>query len=220
MPSPEEASSSTAYVINHRYLNAKSHAPLTLRYVGPLPDTDATWFGVEYDDAKLGKHSGDYKGSSFFRTTQPGAGAFIKFPPGSSPLVAGTSLVDALQERYGALDASAEEPRRPAPDTEAVTLGSSNGIVVEAPGMAEVRKRISRLERLREIGFDGEWVGQLGGSERERGLFRERLKGGLVGLYLTLGVTTLDLTRNLLPSWESVQEIVEHLQGLRILVLK
>lgn len=220
MPGPEEASTSTLYVINGRYLNAKTHAPLTLRYVGVLPDTQLTWLGVEYDDPAKGKHSGDYKGSSVFRTTQSGAGAFIKFPPEATPLLRGVTLVSALQDRYGALDTT-EGRAAPVDEAEAVTLGSSNGILVEAPGMADVRKRIGRLERLREIGFDGEWVGQLGGSDHERKLFKERLGGGYVReVVLTAGVRTLDLSRNLLPSWKEVWEIVEHLLGLNTLVLK
>lgn len=173
MPEPHEAS--TSYTINKRYLNAKTDEPLSLRYIGTLPDTDTTWLGVEYDDPTRGKHSGEYKGSHIFQTAQPGAGAFIKSPPGSCPLKQGPTLVEALQERYGSL-AGAEQTQSTA-ELEAVTLGSSNGIIVEAPGMADVRKRISRLERLREIGFDGEWVSELGGSEEERRLFKDRLEG-------------------------------------------
>jgi hypothetical protein len=171
---------------NERYLHGKTRHPLTVRHVGLLPGASdgQTWIGVEYDDPTHGKgHSGVYKNIQVFQTLQPGAGAFIKYTGKTTPLVAGTSLVDVLEERYGPLgdETAPAQPHtqlQPALTDESVILGSSNAaIVVEAPNMDGVRRRIGRLERLREIGFDGEWVGSLGGTEAKRLLFKERLKG-------------------------------------------
>lgn len=213
------AAAAPEYAVGERYINARSRQPLTLRYIGPLPGTDATWLGVEYDDPALGKHSGEYKGERYFNTTEPGAGAFIKYHPGSKPLDLGSELVAALQERYGALDGEGGAEGRQGQDT--VLLGDS-GIVVEAPGMKDVARRIGRLERLREIGFDGEWVRTLGGSEPERRMLKERLKGELPlgDGQLTTGVKTLDLSSNLVARWSDVGEIVSHLVGLKVLLLK
>ncbi len=207
------------YTVGRRYLNARTRAPLTLRYVGSLPDLEATWLGVEYDDPARGKHGGEYKGAQIFHTTEPGAGAFIKCPPGSKPLVEGAELIAALQERYGQLEGEGEGAGREGAD--AVLLGDS-GIVVEAPGMRDVARRIGRLERLREVGFENEWVSSLGGSERERHVLKERLKGSYrcSGFKLTAGVRTLDLSCNLLSRWSDVGEIVAHLTGLKVLIMK
>lgn len=170
------ASVATEYAVGGRYLHARSRQPLTLRYIGPLAGTDSSWLGVEYDDAGRGKHSGEYRGSHIFRVTQAGSGAFIKYPPGSRPIEPGSELVAVLQERYGVLEGQEGTGKRQGAD--AVVLGDS-GIVVEAPGMEGVARRIGRLERLREIGFESEWVSRLGGSERERSLLKDRLKGEL-----------------------------------------
>ncbi|GMK59284.1 hypothetical protein CspeluHIS016_0702990 [Cutaneotrichosporon spelunceum] len=190
------------YTVGKRYLHARTRAPLTLRYVGLLPGLDATWLGVEYDDPTRGKHGGDHKGEQIFHAA-PNAGAFIKCTS-TRPLVEGAELIAALQERYGLLEG--EDGGRQGADS--VLLGDS-GIVVEAPGMEDVARRIERLERLREVGLESEWVAQLGGSERERKLLKERLKA----------VRILDLSSNLLSSWRDVGEIVAHLTGLKVLIL-
>ncbi|BEI81916.1 hypothetical protein CcaverHIS002_0210760 [Cutaneotrichosporon cavernicola] len=190
------------YTVGRRYLHARTCTPLTLRYVGPLPGLDGMWLGVEYDDPTRGKHSGEYKGEQIFQAA-PNAGAFIKFAS-ARPLVEGAELVAALQERYGLLEG--EDGGREGAD--AVPLGDS-GIVVEAPGMRDVARRIGRLERLREVGLESEWVTCLGGSEREHKLLRDRLKG----------VRTIDLSTNLISSWRDVGEIVTHLTGLKVLIL-
>jgi hypothetical protein len=122
-------------------------------------------------------HSGVYKDTQVFQTLQPGAGAFIKYAGKATPLTRGASLVAALEERYGPLGDETPPPQQSQSDT-AVVLGSSNSaIVVEAPGMSGVRQRMGRLERLKEIGFDREWIAKLGGTEPKRLLFKERLKG-------------------------------------------
>lgn len=159
------------YVVGRRYLHARTRFPLTLRYIGSLAGLDSTWLGVEYDDPSRGKHGGEYKGAHIFQS-QPGAGAFIKCAPGSRPLTEGGELVAALQERYGLLEG--DDGGREGAD--AVLLGDS-GIVVEAPGMRDVARRIGRLERLREVGFETEWVARLGGNGQERKLLKDRLKG-------------------------------------------
>lgn len=155
--------------------------------------TIATWLGVEYDDASQGKHSGTFEGISVFRTRQEGAGAFIRLKSGNE-LVEGLTFVLAVEERYGRISSSSSEPDagpRDHADTastdetsggtqghEQFLLGSSNqAIVVEAPGLAEVQKRIGKLERLREIGLDGAWSSSLGADEETKEALRARLKG-------------------------------------------
>lgn len=228
------SSSSTTPTIGGRYLHAKTRHPLTVRYVGPLPgdNTENVWLGVEYDDPAHGKgHSGQYKGERVFEAVNPNAGAFIKYVPGATPIVPGGTLVEAIEERYGALNSERPaavpgQQHQGGSKDEQVVLGSSNSaIIVEAPGMADVRKRIGRLERLKEIGFDGEWVGRLGGTPAERAMFKHRLKGVSVRVERSviaddLGVRTLDMSKNLLGTWDHVAEIAEHFEGLTTLVLK
>lgn len=229
--SATESSSSalprSAFLVNQRYLHSKTRHALTIRYIGPLPGAEDghNWIGVEYDDPSCGKgHSGTYKGVQVFVTTQHGAGAFIKDSGSSTPLIRGPTLVVALEERYGPLDPqkTASMESNQAPVLDSVILGSSNAsIVVEAPRMDGVRQRIGKLERLREIGFDGEWIVGLGGNDSDRALLAQRLKSkAMPRAKLTADVHTLDLTRNLLESWAELAEITTHLPGLTTLVLK
>jgi hypothetical protein len=166
----------TDLVVGRRYINTKTRQPLTLLYIGPLPpnDTDKTsgpsassiWLGVEYDDPSQGKgHSGIYNNIQIFNTRQEGAGAFIKYKTGNE-LQEGKTFVQAINERY-ALGGGMES----------VILGSSNAVVVEAPGMDGVSQRLRTLERLRQIGLEDDLICGVGGSEEERANLRSRLKG-------------------------------------------
>ena len=163
-------------VVGKRYINTKNRQPLTLLYIGLLPPSDAgetsgpsassIWLGVEYDDPSQGKgHSGTYNTIQIFQTRQEGAGAFIKYKTGNE-LQEGKTFVQAINERY-ALGGGMES----------VILGSSNAVVVEAPGMDGVSKRLSNLEKLRQIGLEDELICGVGGSEEERADLRSRLKG-------------------------------------------
>lgn len=38
----------------------------TVRYVGPVQGTKGEWLGVEWDDASLGKHTGENQGVKYF----------------------------------------------------------------------------------------------------------------------------------------------------------
>lgn len=196
------------YHVGGRYLHAKTLAPVTLRYIGPLPlagaaavhpaessasasapsssanaRTEDLWLGVEYDDPSRGKHSGTFGDAKLFSTRQDGAGAFMRFRP--SVLVRGKTFVQAVEERYGMINPEVHGSQRSSADTtrttrsDRVTLGSSQGvIVVEAPGLDAVRRKVGRLERLREMGLEGEWICSVGGDEVTRRLLRERLRGG------------------------------------------
>jgi hypothetical protein len=169
-------SSSTNLEVGRRYINTKTRQPLTLLYIGPLPPNDtgetsgpsasSIWLGVEYDDPTHGKgHSGIYNNTQIFNTRQEGAGAFIKYKTGTE-LQEGKTFVQAINERY-ALGGGMES----------VILGSSNAVVVEAPGMDGVSKRLRTLERSRQIGLEDELICWVGGSEEERADLGSRLKG-------------------------------------------
>ena len=159
--------------IGGRYLHGRTRRPLTLRYIGLL-DTDTTWYGVEYDEPSHGRgHSGEYNGVLFFKTRRPGSGAFVKVAPGA--LIPGPTFVEALEERYGPVipDTSIVEASI-VEQLDKVSLGTS-GIIVEAPMMSKVKAKVGRLENLREVGLEGEWVGSRGKTDLVA--IKERLKG-------------------------------------------
>ncbi|WVQ85016.1 hypothetical protein IAT38_007180 [Cryptococcus sp. DSM 104549] len=222
------------YTIGQRYLSAKNHHPLTLRYVGPLPPSpsqdsnsasteEQIWLGIEYDDPSHGKHSGVFKGAQVFSTREERSGAFLKFI--GEPLVRGKALVQSIEERYGAIDPAAstgvvgasEELAEGGAGQEAeqeeekgIVLGSSNNaIIVKTPNWQGAKRRVSKLENLRNMGFEDEALGGVGGGEEVRAIMRQRLRG----------VKWLKLSRNLIETWEGVLEIVECFQGLEALTL-
>jgi hypothetical protein len=242
-----------SYQLGERALHGKTRAPLTVRYIGPLPPincqtssaaravsssiTGDLWLGVEYDDPHRGKHSGTYEGIQVFVTREAGAGAFIKLKPGV--LVRGKTFVEAIEERYGSIapvgapgtdsDRNGADAPGPSRVSESVMLGSSGGaIVVEAPGLDAVRRKVGRLEKIREMGLEDQWVYGSGGTAVGREVLRERLQSTLHlargrsggGRAYGSGLTLLNLSRNLLSLWEDVAEIVNCLPGLQTLVLK
>jgi hypothetical protein len=185
------AGQTSNHVVGGRYLHGKTGRPVTVRYIGPLPPSTATpssqpehdtgvtiWLGIEYDDPAHGKHSGTYKDVQVFECRSEGAGAFLKASEGV--LIPGISFVEALEERYGAILPDDTPSRTKSSDDEVigdrVQLGTS-GIVVDAPGMQAVRARVGRLEKLREIGLENEWVSHLGEDEQKRVVMADRLKG-------------------------------------------
>lgn len=181
---PQASGSTVPYAVGKRYTHAKNKSTLTLRYIGTLPPGSADsqlWLGIEYDDAAHGKHSGTFKEVPVFETRQSGAGAFVKYAPGSRPLLPGETVISAIEDRYGSLIEEAEEGRKDTKEQEeAVVLGSSNAaIVVEAPNMDSVRRRIKNLERLREVGLEGQSICALGGDDERRSVLKERLKSEL-----------------------------------------
>lgn len=168
------------FIVGRRYLHGKTLRPVTLRYIGTLPREGATtsqiWLGIEYDDPSFGKHSGHYEDDQIFNTRLQGSGAFLKATKGA--LKRGKTFIEAFEERYGPIN-PIEAPVEPVERAvEIVNLGNS-GIEVEAPGMADVQKRIGKLEKLREISLEGEWVTELGGDGALHARLRERLKGEL-----------------------------------------
>ncbi|ORX37230.1 hypothetical protein BD324DRAFT_434316 [Kockovaella imperatae] len=211
------------YAIGHRYLHSKTRYPLTLRYIGPLPppvgpaevhfstgssgSTDTLWLGVEYDDPAHGKgHSGTYKGIQVFKCRSDGSGAFIKLSSGV--LIRGQTLVQAFEERYGGIAIDSHEAESYETPERSIKLGTS-GITVEAPGMQHVKRKFGQLEKLKEVGLEGEWTDTLGGTEQQRRTMKERLKG----------VRLLNLGSNLLCSWDQVGEIISVFTGLSTLIL-
>lgn len=176
---PSASPNSSELRTGYRYLQAKNGQPLRLRYIGPLPPSSAEasqiWYGVEYDDPSRGKgHPGTFEGTAVFHTQQEGAGAFIKAGP--KPIFEqGKTFLQAVADRYGALNPEVGAISSSSVD-ESILLGSSNSsIKVEAPNIQDVQKRVGRLEKLREMGLEGEWVNGVGGDEEMRRKVRERL---------------------------------------------
>ncbi|KAJ9114361.1 hypothetical protein QFC20_001504 [Naganishia adeliensis] len=232
---PDPSSPPCTYTLSHRYIHTESGLPLTIRYIGPLPAPPSaddapppTWIGVEWDDPARGKHSGTFRGGEVFRTRLPGAGSFLKWKPcvgtsrgegKKSVLSAGKGFFQAVYERY--IDAQLPSPTTPAErnsKVESIVLGSSNGaITVEMPNIDKVVHRLRRGVAdpgdgglaVKEVGLEGQWVR---GLDVEDGPWMN-LRGKLNN------VSTLNLSRNLIPTWHSLAALCAELPTLQVLVI-
>ncbi|KAF9792846.1 hypothetical protein BJ322DRAFT_1153258 [Thelephora terrestris] len=168
----------------------------TIKFIGSVHDTIGTWLGVEWDDPTRGKHDGAKDGVQYFTCAVPNSGSFIRQTPS---VEYGTSFARAVISRY------VEDIRGPR-SQEFVVLGSSNrSIEVEAVNLDKIRKKLSHVENLREVSLDGENVA-CAGPPGEIGKTCPNIRG-------------LDLTKSLIPSWDTIAEITRELPLLERLAL-
>lgn len=69
----------------------------TVKYIGDVQGYKGTWYGVEWDNIKRGKHDGSLDGIQYFKTTRQGAGSFIRHNK-VSPM---RTCAEAIQKYYG-----------------------------------------------------------------------------------------------------------------------
>eukprot|EP00124_Ichthyophonus_hoferi_P003767 Ihof_evm8s351 gene=Ihof_evmTU8s351 len=72
----------------------------TIRYVGPVANTEKDWCGVEWDDSARGRHNGTYKGVCYFKGSHPTGSSFVR----PTKLLSGISLKTALLARYDSVN--------------------------------------------------------------------------------------------------------------------
>ena len=166
----------------------------TVRYQGEIDGKKGEWLGIEWDDEKRGKHSGDFNGRTYFTTTVAGSGSFIA---ASKQFQEGRSVVEALQQKYLS--------SRPADSV--VLLGGDTKIQVTTVGWEKIAGKQSKLAELAEIGLAGMNISHVADSEEQR------LRS------MCPSVTDIDLSRNLFASWRDVARIVKQLPRLQSLRL-
>jgi len=132
----------------------------------------------------------------------------------SPSLNRGRTFLEALRDKY--IESTHDE------GIESITLGSSDGAIeVEAVNMNKVRSKFAQLEELKEVGMENHMIssagrpGEIASTCPSKWLFR----------YQSLmpkppDIRRLDLSQNLLSSWEDVVAIVTQLTHLESLTLK
>ncbi|KAF9013951.1 hypothetical protein BDQ17DRAFT_1386518 [Cyathus striatus] len=168
----------------------------TIRFVGTVLNTTGLWLGVEWDLPDRGKHDGLKDGIRYFTCRVPNSGSFIR---PSSHVYYGVSFLDALLSKY------IENPHG-SESQEKVLLGSSNGsIQVEAVNLDKIRAKLSNLMRLREVSLDKQGVAR---------------SNPIHSIHDTCpNIQGLDLSANLLPSWDEVALIARELPVLQRLAM-
>ncbi|SCV67226.1 BQ2448_5872 [Microbotryum intermedium] len=216
------------------YTATVSDAPIksvgTIRYVGSIPPTAGEWLGIEWDDPTRGKHDGVYDktGVRYFECrSKPSSTSASFVRPSAKGIEYGQSFARALKAKY--LDvpshdtASTPLPSRldHSPSAEA-SAGSSqyydtlSNFKVEVVDLSKIKKtKLEDLQKLKQVGL--EWEGVKGtGLQQGSSAEEEHLE-----VIRTLqALEKLDLSYSLVPTFQSVAEIVQGLTRLRHLALK
>eukprot|EP00752_Nemacystus_decipiens_P012382 g10974.t1 len=177
----------------------------TVRYVGPVctaKDPTSLWIGVEFDDPARGKHDGAVEKSDgstqrYFACGKGGSGSFLK--PGKFSV--GTSMAEALRQRYVDMNAPLLAPENLLPDAYASTSKGGKK-AIEFYGESKIRRRqqMDTLQHctLRECGISK--AGDLSVLSEAAGAF-----------------VHVDLKANLLSDWQEVGLIASQTPLLEIL---
>lgn len=166
----------------------------TVLYAGIIPPTPGHWLGVEWDNPERGKHNGTYEGVQYFTCSHPTGGSFIR--PKKADF--GVDFISAVKQRYGLYDEAGFEDG----NDEELILGN---VPVEKVGFESIRKKQSHLETLQDISLQECRVSHAGlNNEIQQNC---------------PNILSLNLFRNLLPSWSKVAVITRQLSKLNALNL-
>ncbi|GAX83880.1 hypothetical protein CEUSTIGMA_g11305.t1 [Chlamydomonas eustigma] len=171
----------------------------TVRYIGTVTGQEGIWVGVEWDDPSRGKHNGTSGGVKYFECDSGlNAGSFIRIEKVSF----GCSLLEAVIARYtgqkgelGDVDQSEMY----------VHTAQNRKVNIHLVGEELIRTRQSQIQHLTSARVVGASV-----SNMDESL--------LIGSSLP-SLTELDLTCNLLSSWEAVHHLCTALPKIQILNL-
>ncbi|KAK2161322.1 hypothetical protein NP493_1590g00002 [Ridgeia piscesae] len=164
----------------------------TIRFKGQVADTKGDWYGVEWDDPTRGKHDGAHGGTKYFTTSHPTSGSFLR--PRKANL--GISFMCALEERYGIIDAELAAKI----NNDMFVVGHKQRTTVEVVGIEQINKQQSKFDELVSVALRGMCVNSPG-------------KDGEIARSIP-NVEELDLSSNLLSSWEDVARISQQLPKL------
>ncbi|KAK3533705.1 hypothetical protein QTP70_023976 [Hemibagrus guttatus] len=161
----------------------------TVRYIGTVPPTTGLWLGVEWDNPERGKHDGSYEGVQYFACSHPTGGSFVR----AKKVNFGVDFLSAVKLRYEMeLDEAIGEEVKISTKT------------VNLVGFESILEK-QRMENLTEIALINCEVSGPGPVNEIR--------------KHTPNVVSLDLSGNLLSSWEVVAAITEQLDKLQELCL-
>ncbi|GAA6100748.1 tubulin-specific chaperone E [Tachysurus ichikawai] len=161
----------------------------TVQYVGAVQPTPGLWLGVEWDNPKRGKHDGSYEGFRYFTCSYPTGGSFVR----AKKVSFGMDYLSAVKQRYEMeLDEAIGEQ---------VMISTKT---VKMVGFESILEK-QRMENLTEIALINCEVSGPGPENEVR--------------INTPNVISLDMSGNLLSSWEVVVAITEQLEKLQVLCL-
>ncbi|NXM69181.1 TBCE protein, partial [Serilophus lunatus] len=177
----------------------------TVRYVGSVSRTAGIWLGVEWDDPQRGKHDGSYEGTQYFKCRHPKGGSFIR--PNKANF--GVDFLTAVKDRYGLND------------KQDVQYGAENTVVfgtkaVEFVGMDSVAEQQRQVQYMIECSFSFRQLNKLVDiSVRECAVSHAGQQEEISRTCANM--RHINLSKNLISSWETVIAIASQVQNLETL---
>ncbi|XP_075851595.1 tubulin-specific chaperone E isoform X2 [Microcebus murinus] len=165
----------------------------TVRFSGIVPPVAGCWLGVEWDNPERGKHDGSHEGTVYFKCRHPTGGSFVR----PNKVNFGIDFLTAVKNRYVLEDGPEEDGKE-----QIVIIGSKP---VETIGFDSVIKQQSQLSKLQDI------------SLRNCAVSCAGEKGGIAKA--CPNIRKVDLSKNLLSSWDEVIHIADQLRHLEVLNL-
>ncbi|XP_045639678.1 tubulin-specific chaperone E isoform X2 [Ursus americanus] len=181
----------TSDVIGRRVEVNGEHA--TVRFSGIVPPVAGLWLGVEWDNPERGKHDGSHEGTVYFKCRHPTGGSFIR----PNKVNFGVDFLTAVKNRYVLEDGPEEDGKE-----QIVIIGNKP---VETIGFDSVIKQQSQLSKLQDISLRNCAVNCAG----DKGAIAKACPN----------IRKVDLSRNLLSSWDEVLDIADQLGHLEVLNL-
>ncbi|XP_077024509.1 tubulin-specific chaperone E isoform X2 [Tamandua tetradactyla] len=181
----------TLDVIGRRVEVNGEHA--TVHFFGLIPPVAGLWLGVEWDNPKRGKHDGSHEGTVYFKCRHPTGGSFVR----PNKVNFGVDFLTAVKKRYVVEDEPEEDGKE-----QIITIGNKP---VETVGFDSIRKQQSQLSKLQEISLRNCVVNCAG----EKGEIATTCPN----------IREIDLSKNLLSSWDEVIHIADQLKHLEVLDL-
>ncbi|KAH0457588.1 hypothetical protein IEQ34_012903 [Dendrobium chrysotoxum] len=166
----------------------------TVRYIGPVEGHAGEWVGVDWDDGD-GKHDGRVNGVRYFRATNEQSASFVRL----KNLSGGISLLEALYLRYRGESTKQEE------DEMYVFSSSKRRVSIQLVGKSKIEEKLKHFEDLNSASMPYFGVGSVNPSQEIRNVVPN--------------LKELDLTGNLLSSWQDINSLCEALPSLEILNL-
>ncbi|KAG9266994.1 tubulin-specific chaperone E [Astyanax mexicanus] len=161
----------------------------TVRYVGTVPPTTGLWLGVEWDNPDRGKHDGSHEGVCYFTCRHPTGGSFVR----PKKVSFGVNFLTAVKLRYElCLDEALGEEVKISTKT------------VKMVGFESIMEK-QRMDNLTEIALVN---CEVSGPGPENEIKKN-----------TPNAVSLDMSGNLLSSWEVIAAITEQLKELQCLCL-
>uniref|UniRef100_A0A8C3CHD0 Tubulin-specific chaperone E n=1 Tax=Cairina moschata TaxID=8855 RepID=A0A8C3CHD0_CAIMO len=153
-----------------------------------LPYFSGIWLGVEWDDPQRGKHDGTYEGTQYFKCRHPRGGSFIR--PNKANF--GVDFLTAVKDRYGLKEQDVQNGTK-----NTLVLGKKTVELIGMDSIAEQQRQGKQMYYISAYLI-----------KKTNTLILVSEKGN---------IRHINLSKNLLSSWDTVTDIASQVPNLETL---